>query len=153
MPDSRAAKPEPESETNGSRSDSPRKPYRKPTFSLYGSVAHLTRGNASNMPGDAGGGSTKMGCWIAEALYGVDAPRTHLVRAWLNDAYERRIGWAVVVMPLYRRYGVGIARRVPSSRLLQRLLRPVFDFAVRRAHRRYASYLVGPLRTSMSPSA
>jgi hypothetical protein len=122
-------------------------------LSSYGDVSQITRGNMSNMPGDAGGAATKMGCWIAEALYGVDTPRTTLVRTWLNEAYDSRIGWAVVVMPLYRRYGVGLARGVRSSPLLQRMLRPLFDSAVRRAHRKYSAYLVEAPRTSISPAA
>jgi hypothetical protein len=104
------------------------------------------------MSGDAGGGATKM-CWIAEELYGADAPRTHLVRAWLSDTYDRRIGWALVAVPLYRGFGMQIARGIRSSALLRRVFQPLFDHAVRCAHRKYAAYVVGPLRSSISPSA
>jgi hypothetical protein len=151
MPSSR--KPEAPESRGTNPAKSPRKPYRKPELSSYGDVSQITRGNMSNMPGDAGGAATKMGCWIAEALYGVDTPRTRLVRKWLNEAYDNRIGWAVVVMPLYRRYGVSLARGVRASSLLQRMLRPLFDSAVRRAHLKYSAYLVEALRTSISPSA
>src|SRR4051812_12458168 len=100
-----------------------RKPYKRPELERYGDVTQITRGQQSNMAGDAGGAATKMGCWIAEALYGVDAPRTVLVRAWLNDRYEAHVAWARFIMPLYRRYGVRIARRVRASVLLAGILR------------------------------
>ena len=153
MPDSRASKAAEPRRKNEGRRASPRKAYRRPELASYGGVSQVTRGNQSNMSGDAGGAATKMGCWIAEALYGVGSPRTVLVRAWLNDAYDRRRGWALVAVPLYRRVGVRVARRLRSSTLLERVLRPLFDHAVRCAHRHYAAYVGGPLRTSIKPSA
>jgi hypothetical protein len=151
MPDSRKSEAQEPARTDQDRFVSPRKAYRRPELSFYGDVSQVTRGNASNMSGDAGGAATKM-CWIAQELYGVAAPRTVLVRAWLNDAYDRRLGWALVAVPLYRRFGVQLARRLRSSTLLDSVLRPLFDHAVRCAHRKYAAYVAGPLRTSISPS-
>ena len=133
------------------RTGSPRKPYRRPELSFYGDISQITRGNQSTHAGDAGGGATKM-CWIAEALYGVDAPRTQLVRAWLNDAYSRRIAWALVAVPLYRRFGVRVARGLRTNALVEQVCRRMFDYAVRCAHHEYAAY-AGSLRTSISPSA
>ncbi len=104
------------------------------------------------MKNDAGGGATKK-CWIAEELYGVGSPRTVLVRAWLNGAYDRRRCWALIAVPLYRRVGVRVACRLRSCTLLEKVLRPLFDYAVRCAHREYAAYVGGPLRTSIKPSA
>jgi hypothetical protein len=152
MPNSRKPKAAEPGRTNQSPPVSPRKAYRRPELSFYGDVSQVTRGNVSNMSGDAGGAATKM-CWIADELYGVAAPRTVLVRAWLNDAYARRRGWALVAVPLYRRFGVRVARRLRSSTLLESMLRPLFDHAVRCAHRKYAAYVAGPLRTSINPSA
>jgi hypothetical protein len=152
MPDSRKPKATEPGRTKQGGPVSPRKAYRKPELSFYGDVSQLTRGDISNMSGDAGGAATKM-CWIADELYGVAAPRTVLVRAWLNDAYDRRAGWALVAVPLYRRFGVQAARRLRSSILLESVLRPLFDHAVRCAHRKYAAYVVGLLRTSINPSA
>lgn len=152
MPDSRKPDAPETTRTNSGGSGSPRKPYRKPELSFYGDVSQLTRGDISNMSSDAGGAATRM-CWIADELYGVAAPRTVLVRAWLNDVYDRRTGWALVAVPLYRRFGVRVARRLRSSILLESILRPLFDHAVRRAHRRYAAYVAGALRTSINPSA
>ena len=152
MPDSQNPKATEPGRTNQGGPVSPRKAYRQPELSFYGDVSQLTRGQQSNMSGDAGGAATKM-CWIADELYGVAAPRAVLVRAWLNDAYDRRMGWALVAVPLYRRFGVQVARRLRSSTLLERVLRPLFDHAVRCAHRKYAAYVAGPLRTSINPSA
>jgi hypothetical protein len=152
MPDSRKSKAAEPGRTNQERPVSPRKAYRKPELSFYGDVSQVTRGNVSNKSGDAGGAATKM-CWIADELYGEASPRTVLVRAWLNDAYDRRRSWALVAVPLYRRFGVQVARRLRTSTRLERVVRPLFDHAVRCAHRKYAVYAAGPLRTTISPSA
>lgn len=152
MPNFRKSETAATERTNRDRSDSPRKPYRRPELSFHGDVSQVTRGAMSNKNGDAGGAATKM-CWIAEELYGVAAPRTLLVRAWLDDAYDHRIGWALVAVPLYRGFGVLVARGVRSSTLLERVFRRLFDHAVRCAHRKYAAYVAGPLRTSISPLA
>jgi hypothetical protein len=72
------------------------------------------------------------GCWIAEAIYGVDDMRTHIVRAWLNDVYSHTfIGG--VVMWLYRRFGRGAARMVERSAFLRWILKPLFDRALAHA--------------------
>jgi hypothetical protein len=147
---------QPKSETPGPQdsrqSKAPRKPYKRPELSFYGDVTQVTRGQMSNMPGDAGGAATKMGCWIAEVLYGVDASRTLLVRAWLNEAYDNRLMWARIIMPMYRRYGIRVAQCMRSNVWLESALRPLFDSAVRRAHRKYAAQIVGIPRTTISPA-
>ncbi len=113
-----------------------KKAYSTPQLTFYGDVSQVTRGGGGTM-GDAPGGATMM-CWIAEALYGVDAPRTHLVRAWLRESYERRVSWALVVVPLYRRFGQRVAASVRRHSFLQSLFRRVFDHAVRKAHVEFA---------------
>lgn len=55
-----------------SRSVPPRKPYAKPQLICYGHVTDIVRGGGGNMC-DATGNNTHS-CWIAEVLYGVDAP-------------------------------------------------------------------------------
>jgi hypothetical protein len=86
----------------------------------------------------AGGGP----CWIAEVLYGIDAPRTRLVRAWLTKSYKRRDPVARIVVPLYRRFGVAVAGVLRNRPGLQPLFRPLFDRAVKSAHREYAGRAV-----------
>ena len=100
-----------------------------------------------------GSPNSSMGCWNGEALHGVDAPRTHLVRAWLNDCFDHRVGCALVVMPLYRRFGRRVARFARSNAPLRRVLRPFFDRVVGCARAQYAVYLAAASRTSTSPSA
>jgi hypothetical protein len=136
---------------NSGREAIGRKGYRRPELTTYGSVAHVIRGQAAMMKGDFTGGATKM-CWIAEALYGVDAPRTRLVRLWLTAHHARGSRWARLAVPVYRRCGRTIARAVRSNALIRRGCLRLFDGAVRRAHREYAAYAVG-LRMSIKPSA
>lgn len=77
-------------------------------------------------------GGTSTGCWIAEAIYGVDDPRTHLVRAWLNTEFiKTSIGRAV--MAAYLKSGQGIAKMVRKSRFLKMALKPLFDRALQEA--------------------
>ncbi len=82
-----------------------------------------------------------MHCWIAEVMYGVDAPRTQLIRAWLAECYERREPWSLVVVPLYRRFGERIAGFLRSYPIFKGLFRPLFDLGVRRAHQDRAAAL------------
>jgi hypothetical protein len=116
----------------------PRKPYCGPELSLYGDVTQITR-SGSGSGTDGGAPTMSKQCWIAEALYGVDAPRTLLVRAWLTERYDRCDVWALALVPLYRRFGQRVAAQVRRHSSLQRLFRPLFDHAVRQAHREYAS--------------
>jgi len=75
-------------------------------------------------------------CWIAEAIYGVDDTRTHLVRAWLNGPFgETLIGSAV--MATYGATGQEIAAVARRSSLLRAALKPLFDCALRNAMQRY----------------
>lgn len=94
-----------------------------------------TKAATTGMIGDfamAAGGAAGAHCWIAEAIYGVDDPRTHLIRAWLGGPFaETWLGSKV--MTLYRAFGqriAAVARRSPS---LRAILRPLFEAALRRA--------------------
>ena len=74
------------------------------------------------------------GCWIAEAIYGADDFRTHLVRAWLNTEFtKQRIG--KIVMAFYMKFGQRIAKLVRKNIVLKTLLTPLFDCALRRAEK------------------
>jgi hypothetical protein len=73
-------------------------------------------------------------CWIAEAIYGVDDTRTHIVRAWLNGPFaDTVIGGAV--MRLYLAIGQHIAAVARRSKMLRATLKPLFDAALNRALR------------------
>lgn len=113
-----------------------KKAYRSPVLSTFGDVRRLT-GGGRGAKNDFTGRMTRT-CWIAEALYGVQSPRVALVRAWLARCYQRGDGWALVVVPLYNRFGERIAAAVRTSSIARRIFRPVFDHAVRRAYREYA---------------
>jgi len=113
--------------------------YKAPRVICYGDVATVTRGSGHGKFDVHG---TSKNCWIAEALYGVDAPRTQLVRAWLTECYERREPWSLVVVPLYRRFGQRIAAFLRSWPVFKSMFRPLFDLGVRRAHRDSAAALL-----------
>ena len=107
-----------------------RKPYSPPHVISYGHVKDIVQGNAGNGL-DAGGGHSKA-CWIAEALYGVDDPRTHLLRAWLTVIYdERRPGWRFVAV--YRTLGRATAKLVERGVLPKGLFQPLFDALLEKA--------------------
>ena len=120
----------------------PKKPYCTPVLSSYGDVRQLTRGG-NGTGNDAGGAGpmTKV-CWIAEALYGYDAPRVFLVRAWLAQCFERGDWWSIVIVPLYRRFGKRVASGIRAYPILERLFRPAFDCAVRHAFRAHSAEFV-----------
>jgi hypothetical protein len=69
----------------------------------------------------AGVGAAK-GCWIAAKLWGWFDPRTTLVRDWLYSNYQT-LGW------VYSKVG----RIVAKSRLAVTLLKPAFEFMLRKA--------------------
>jgi hypothetical protein len=117
-----------------------RKIYATPQLAYYGNVTQVTRGSGKGQKDGASG--TSRPCWIAEVLYGIDAPRTHLVRAWLTESYERRDPMARLVVPLYSRFGVAVASLLRRRPVLQPVFRTLFDRAVKRAHREYAGRAV-----------
>jgi hypothetical protein len=108
-----------------------RKPYSPPRLVAYGRVKDIVQGANGTMV-DGGAGNHSKQCWIAETLYGVDDPRTELLRAWLTVVYEqRRSGWRFVA--LYRACGRSTARLIARGVLSKRLFRPLFDTLVDKA--------------------
>jgi hypothetical protein len=120
--------------TDDSVRSTPRKPYTPPRLVSYGHVKDVIQGGGGMMSDATGkppGGRSK-GCWIAEELYGVQDPRTLLLRAWLAVAYdERRPGW--VLIAFYQRFGRAAANLIRRGRLPRGLFRRAFDLLVDRA--------------------
>jgi hypothetical protein len=81
------------------------------------------------LPGGHGGGG---GCWIAEAIYGINDWRTHLVRAWLNGPFmDSAIGR--IIMNLYFRFGQRIAAFVRKYKPVKLIFKPIFNIALQKA--------------------
>lgn len=99
---------------------------------LLGGGTAATTGTSSSAALGAYGGSMAMGCWIAEVIYGIDAPETGVIRWWLNTHFAKQpVGR--VVMALYRRYGQQVASYIQQWPWLRYVLRPVFNLALKRA--------------------
>ena len=108
-----------------------RKPYTPPRVISYGHVKDIIQG-ATGKHADGPGVLSKVTCWIAEVLYGVNDPRTLLLRAWLTAAYEqRRPGWRWIA--LYRRFGQTTANLISRGYLPRQLFQPIFDRLVENA--------------------
>ena len=120
----------------GAKPSTPRKqkPYTPPKMVSYGHVKDIIQGGGgkkSDLAGTPPGGNSKS-CWIAEQLYGVDDPRTWLLRAWLARIYdERGRGWRFVA--LYNQYGFKTAQAIARGYLPRTPFRIVFDALVERA--------------------
>jgi len=110
-----------------------RKPYVKPRVISYGHVKDIVQGGGGTQNDPSTHQASKAPCWIAEALYGIDAPRTLLVRGWLVEAYDRKCRWSFLIS-LYSRYGRTLAGLIRRGRLPARLFVPLFDFLVVKAH-------------------
>jgi hypothetical protein len=70
-------------------------------------------------------------CWLAAAAFGEDfetGPKTNLVRHWLWNEWIQH-WYAKPILALYRRFG----ERLAKSRLLVRLLTPLFEKALDKA--------------------
>ena len=107
-----------------------KKPYTPPRLVAYGDFKSIVQGNAGSR-GDGGPGQTKS-CWIAEALYGVNDPRTMLLRTWLTAAYiEKRWWWWLVAA--YMRFGRTVANALQKSCILKLGFRLLFDALARKA--------------------
>lgn len=74
------------------------------------------------------------GCWIAARLFGGwSDPRTKLVREWIFGPFAEK-WYGMLPAALYARHGEFVAERLmPRSPLLTRLLRRIFEAALRRA--------------------
>jgi hypothetical protein len=124
------------------QTQSGKRKYKAPSVICYGDVATVTRGSGGHVPDGQSGTSKASHCWIAEVIYGVDAPRTQLIRAWLTECHERHEPWSLIVVPLYRRFGQCIAGFLGSWPAFKNVFRPLFDLGVRRAHRDRAAALL-----------
>jgi hypothetical protein len=109
-----------------SGSGSPRKPYATPRLISYGHVKDIVQGSTGPMTGDSAGTTKPIACWVAEALYGVNDPRTMLLRGWLSEVYIQRRRWWFLVA-LYMRFGPATAKLIYSGHLPRRLLLPLFN--------------------------
>jgi len=106
------------------------KPYTPPRLVTHGHVKDLVQGTGGAKK-DAVGRNSKS-CWIAEVLYGVDDPRTLVLRSWLSSIYdERHPAWPFVW--LYRTFGRATANLIARGILPRRLFRPLFDVLVEKA--------------------
>jgi hypothetical protein len=124
--------------TPAHKAPEPKKPYSAPRLVKYGDLRQLTRGGKGRR-GDMGGpGTNTRICWIAEVLYGADDPRTHLLRMWLVDVYSKTAIGSIVVA-LYKLFGRELSALVRRSSLLRRMVRPVFEAGLVRAHRHFIS--------------
>ena len=120
----------------GGKPSTPRKqkPYTPPRLVSHGHVKDIIQGGGGKKfdTGGAGAPGNSKACWVAEALYGVEDPRTLLLRAWLSTVYEeRRPGWQFVA--LYARVGRQTARLIEQGALPRGLFRPLFDALVNKA--------------------
>ena len=107
-----------------------KKPYTPPRLVAYGDFKKIV--GKKGALSDGSPGNTKA-CWIAEALYGVDDPRTMLLRAWLTAAYiEKRWWWWFVAA--YMRFGRTVASALQKSSVLRRGFRLLFDVLARKAY-------------------
>lgn len=101
-----------------------KKPYSVPKLICYGHVKEIVQ--------TGGGGKSdavnkcRNSCWIAEVLYGVEHPRTLLLRARLRIVLLRKErGWRFAA--LYVRFGRQTAALIARGVLPRRLFLPLFD--------------------------
>lgn len=118
------------------------------TASGYAGVGNAASGGVSGLgnlallssilnKGGGGGGSVSpfsLGdpsiCWIAEELYGVDAPETHAIRGWLKNEYsktpvgEKFVDW-------YLEHGESVAAKIKHDPFMRETFQSLFDkFAI-----------------------
>lgn len=106
--------------------------------SSYGNIANqqaqgkaTTMGFLGNLAGAAGTAFGGKPCWIAEAIYGVDDPRTHAARAWLIGPFSD-VWYGRLVVQIYCVFGKHVAAVVRRSRILKATFKPLFDMAATR---------------------
>jgi hypothetical protein len=102
-----------------------KKPYTPPRLISYGHVKDIVQGATGNR---ADGNTTRQGggCWVADVLYGIENPRTLVLRAWLREIRARKDhGWWLV--ELYKIVGPTVASLIRRGSLPRRTLLPLFD--------------------------
>lgn len=70
-------------------------------------------------------GARAGGCWISEAIFGVDDVRTHLLRFWINFVWAQRLAGSVFRF-VYIATGKRVAKAVLSSRVVRCLMTALF---------------------------
>jgi hypothetical protein len=88
--------------------------------------------------GIAGNAITQVGqnwgtCWIAEAIYGTYSPDTYMMRYWLNKVWVEESLFGRAIMRLYTLVGRDVAPLVYKYKIVRGLLKPIFDFGLRKA--------------------
>lgn len=79
--------------------------------------------------GSAAGSIMKPICWIAEAVYGVDDLRTHLLRKYLNTEFKQTLK-GKIIMFVYLHIGKFVAYFVKRSKILKSIFKHIFDKAL-----------------------
>jgi hypothetical protein len=102
-----------------------------PRVICYGSVKDIVQGGGGGGLDAINGQHTKS-CWVAEALYGVDDPRTALLRAWVTRQHVENGRWRLFAA-LYSRYGRAAADLIYRGRLPRQWVRPLFDVLLAKA--------------------
>lgn len=98
---------------------------------LMGALGGIVGGAASSALGGGGAITKILGCWIAAACFdGFDDPRTIMVRTYLNTEFIKH-WYGRAVMSLYLRFG----ERIAKNRTLVRLLKPLFEYALKQARK------------------
>lgn len=101
-----------------------KKPYSRPALISYGLVKEIVQTGGGGM--SDGLHTCKNVCWIADVLYGVEHPRTLLLRARLKLVLSRKErGWLFAAM--YRRFGRQTAGLIARGLLPRWLFAPLFD--------------------------
>jgi hypothetical protein len=97
------------------------------TLGVLGTLGSLGTG--------AGAVNLKFPCWIAAELYGGwDDPRVSLIRNWLHGEFSKSCMGRFAVS-LYMRFGERMAERIKHSLTLRKIMRFLFDRALKRALR------------------
>jgi hypothetical protein len=98
------------------------------TAGIYSLVGAGLGGAASVLTAGYGKGGA-FGCWIAEAIYGVDDIRTIELRYWLNTQFTKH-WYGRAVMSVYLLIGRQVAWAVKRSTLLKLAITPLFNRAL-----------------------
>jgi hypothetical protein len=116
----------------------PKRPYEPPKLVQYGDLQKLTRNGLGGSGDGTNGGQLNHSkqCWIAEVLFGVDDPRTQILRVWLSDIYVHTAAGKPIVA-IYRAIGRQVAALARRSAILRSMLRPLFERGLRRAQAHY----------------
>jgi hypothetical protein len=97
-------------------------------------------GDIAQIGGMAAGAATGLGglgwkplagCWIAEAVYGIDDPRTNFVRSYLYGSFKDTILGKLIVA-MYNRFGPWLGVQVSRHNWLRGMFKPALDVALRK---------------------